>query len=374
MHFALSLLTRGFVSPFQQISEQVAQVPLPPAEAQTLLVKSLELPLPTALTEPMGVFQSDIIIRTMIVAAIADMRANPWLLDYVFASLPRDALTLKDYGENEVSRAKEWFAKTEIKVLLGARVPDGDPPPVCVSIHMLSSSEQENTLADVHHKPSEDTEALWPALSAKFDPVSYSAATGIMVLPATVTDNMTVATGMVIVDRSGRSHPVLDVLSENTIVIKSGTIADFHECFVKSAQPSLVASLESASFKEAFAIGCHCVGEAVHLTYLHSVIVFAFLRYRQALLESRGFERSFIESGDFKLEAEFLPEIFFSRYINLAGYVRQYWPKSFSRKVLSFDAGIRVTDGENAPIETSGGTTDELSWIGEQDSSTFILE
>lgn len=101
----VALLTRGYISPIKTI---VQQVPLSPSDGQALLVKSLELPLSNSLTtEALGIHQSDVIIRTAIVAALADLRANPWLLDYVFASLPKDEMTMKDYGEKSVEKAKE---------------------------------------------------------------------------------------------------------------------------------------------------------------------------------------------------------------------------------------------------------------------------
>ncbi len=323
--------------------------------------------MPTTLTEPIGIFQSDIIIRTMLVAAIEDLRANPWLLDYVFASLKYDALTAKTYGEKEIERAKEWFKKTKVNVMMGARIPDGDPPAVCITLHIVSSTEEENTLADVHYRPIEDTENNWPALTAKFDPVSYNATTGVMTVPADIAASLVFATGMVVADRTGTAHPILETLSTNSFKLATGIVADFHECFVKAASPSMVATIESASFKESLAVGCHVAGEPVHLTYLHSIIVFALLRYRQDLLEARGFERSFIASTDFKVDEDVAPEMFFSRYVNLVGYVKQYWPKRIVQKVLSTEGQMRVIDGGTAP-DTSD--LDELAWVGDQDPLT----
>ena len=151
----VSLLTRGYISSAKKIVEQV---PLSPSEGQALLIKSLDLPLPPSMTtEALGVHQSDVIIRTAIVAAIADLRANPWLLDYVFASLPRDDRTMKDYGEKEVQRAKEWFMKTNVPVFMVPRMDEAKVP--CITIKLLDSSEAEVTLGDVHYQEKEDNDA-----------------------------------------------------------------------------------------------------------------------------------------------------------------------------------------------------------------------
>ena len=374
---ALSLLSRGYLSKTKRVVLPGESVPLTPSEAQYLLTKSLELPLPTSITEAVGIFQSDIILRTALVAAIADMRANPWVLDYVFASLPRDTLTMRDYGEPEVARAKEWFKKTDIKVLMSPRISDGSPPPVCVTIQLLSSEETENTLSDVHYQPTEDAEAVWPALSERFDPVNYSVPTGIMQLPASVVEALVVAPGMTVLDRTGTAHEILDVVSRDTISIKPGTVADFHDCFIKGAKPSMVAMIESVSANETYAIGCHCVGEALHLTYLHSIIVFALLKYRETLLEARGLERTAITSSDFKMDAEYTPEAFFSRYIKMSGFVRQSWPKSVAPAIQAVSVaysqsapslGIRVIGGDKVPKEPGMPELDELMWSGDKDS------
>lgn len=362
---AIALLTRGYIDPIRIVERVVGQVPIPPGEAQNLLTKALELPLPPGLTEALGVFQSDVIIRTAIVAAIADLRANPWLLDYVFASLPRDQTTLREYGEKEVAQAKKWFLSTNIPVFLNVRVPDNGKPP-CITVALEESSEAENTLGDSHYVPREDAEAPWPALCKPFDPISYNAPTGIMVVPESILSGLVLAPGMIVIDRHGKEHEILEVVADDTIGIEPGSVADFHLSIIKAKKPSYVAALESASFKETYSIGCHAIGEPVHLTYIHSILTFALLRYRQALLESRGFERSFIASSDFHKNEGFDPENVFSRYITLSGYVRQYWPKSVDPKVTSLGTQLLVDPAHNVPLEP-GQTLDELTWIGEQD-------
>jgi len=79
-------------------------------------------PLDPSTTSTLGIHQSDVIIRTAIIAALADLRANPWKLDYVFSSLPKDTLTAKSYGEKDIAQAKRWFLSTEIPVTMVPRI------------------------------------------------------------------------------------------------------------------------------------------------------------------------------------------------------------------------------------------------------------
>lgn len=359
---AVALVTCGYISRIRRI---LAQVPITPVEGQNLLVKALELPLPPTVTEALGIHQSDIIIRSAIIAAIADMRAQPWLLDYVFASLPRDELTMKDYGENEVDQAKKWFLKTDIPVFMNYRVDEAKFP--CISIALMESVEAENTLGDVHYEPSEDTEAAWPVLAGPFNPLTYSAGTGIMKVPDAVGDALVIAPGMIVLDKIGREFEILDVLDKTTFTIKTGVVADFANAVIKSSKPVLITSLESLSFRETYNIGCHVQSEPVHLTFLHSIVSFILLRYKEALLEARGFERSVISSAQFERQQATEMELGFSRNISITGYVRNYWPKAVKPRLLSSSTLPSFEKPNETTTETAGNDDKDPSWLVEVD-------
>lgn len=356
----ISLLTRGFVGITRRI---VQQVPLPPEEGQELLVKSLELPLPPSVTEAIGIHQSDVIIRTALVAAMADLRAHPELLDYVFASLPRDSMTMKAYGESEVSAAKEWFLKQEIGVYMTPNIDEGKTP--CLTIKLQSSGEVENTLGDIHYLSTEENSGAWPALVQPFTPTKYSAATGIVTVSEDVLAALDITEGMFLIDAYGRSHEILETFSDGSFAIRQGTIADFRNAVIKGEPPSFVTRLESVSYRETYQIGVHVNGKPVYLTWLHSVIVFILLRYKQALLEARGLERTTFDSSDFERNEQFEGEFVFSRYISISGFVRHYWPKATDLKIASFKpAAIRVIDGKKVPSDTD---PNDALWIGDED-------
>lgn len=318
-------------------------------------------------SEITGWFQSDVIIRSALVEGIADLRRNPYLIDFIFASLAKDDLTKAVYGEKEIAQAKKWFRATEIPVFMATRLDKPKFP--CVSISLLESSETENTLADVHSTPSEDNDSEWPDLSDPFSPTSYTASTGIMVLPTVVTDNLILAPGMVIMDDVGRAHTILEVSDRDTIVLAENTVAAFGNATVRGQRPSRVTTIESCKMKEAYQIGCHVMGESFFLTYLHSIISFILLRYKEVLMEARGYERSTISSSDFRRNDYWESENVFSRHINLTGYVQQMWPKLISNK---------ITGSSVVPVYSSTGTSidvvvpeinvdSEDSWLADSD-------
>jgi hypothetical protein len=290
---------------------------------------------PPLKTEALGVFQADLIIRSALLLAIKDLRKNPYLLDYCFASLPADAETAKEYGTEQVKKAKEWFQKTEIRVALNVNMNVDKFP--CISISLMNSSEVEGegTLADTHYQPREDNDQNWPILVGPLSPTGYDPVTGTLTFKTADLNQVVLAAGMIVVDKLGKQYEILESPTDNTVTIKPGLVNDFSNMVIKPAFPSFVTSLESTVFRETYAIGCHVDSEAVNLIYLHSIVVFALLRYKQSLLEARGFERSTLSSTDLRRDDETLPEVIYSRYIQITGAVRQYWPKITSPKINS---------------------------------------
>ena len=364
---SVSLLTRGYIVSCKKILQQV---PLNPTESQKILeravtVKSLELPLPPQLTEAYGIHQSDIIIRSAIQVALADLRANPWLLDYVFASLPTDQITWKEYGEKSIQAAKAWFLKTNIPVIITPNIDEATWPAITVTLADSVEVQPETTLADVHYIPVEDNDSAWPPLVEDYIPTSYNPATGILSYKESPSPDMRMAPGMFIVDAVGKEHKILDVIDNKTCRIEQGTVADFSTTTLKSGRPALRTSLESASYRETYRVGVHVPSEAVYLTWLHSIMMFCLLRYKEALLEARGFERSVLQSSDFRRDEQLDTELVFTRYINVTGYVRHYWPKTFAAPIDVVDTQIVVCEADTAT--KVGLDPDDQLWIGEND-------
>lgn len=310
-----------------------------------------------------GVFQSDIVIRTALIAAIADLRAQPWMLRYVFASLPHDNLTMASYGEQEVDRAVEWFSKTDIPVIISPHLDSAKLP--CISISLVESTENASTVGDIHYdvtEPAGVQDLGWPILFGPFTPTNYNAATGVMQVP---TNGFSVWEGnQVVVDSKGVSYPIVDVYDDNTFVISAGTVADFRNATIRSPKPSFIVQMESVEFKEVYNIGAHVQGEPVHLTYLHSILVFCLLRYKHVMLDKRGFERSIISSSDFQLNGQYGKENVFSRFTTLTGYVRQYWPQSVDPMISSIYPKIAIANTDHI---AAGDSLSKVAWIGDKD-------
>lgn len=310
-------------------------------------------PAPTDSTKILGIFQSDLLIYQAIQYGLRDLIENPWLLDYAFAYLRVDPLA-KDYV-GQIEQAKTWFTTTQINVMMNWKANDTPKFPA-ITISLAESVEAENTLADKNYDTSEDVENLRPAVAGPFNPKSYNPTTGEMVTPASV-DLNSVTPDMVIVTKDGTEYPIQEV--DDSIWLEPGTRADFRKCSIKPVSASYSIGIESARFRETYMIGCHVAAQdPVYLSFLHSITKFILLRYREALLEGRGFERSVLSSTDFRKNEAFENEVVYSRFISITGYVTQYWPKVVAPKFTS--VGLDTTGEDGPPIKALANTEPEL--------------
>lgn len=352
------------------LAEMLAAVPLsqtvpPPATETVAETVAVAAEPDTAQngTDSLGIHQSDVIIRTALVEAIAELRANPDLLDWVFASLRQDELTSQSYGDKEIEAAKKWFLATQIPVVMVPRLNEAKVP--CLTIKLVDSNEDIVTLGDVHYDPIQniDTEPL--ILVGPTAPIGYTASTGLLKFSSLGGIYPSVA--MSVYDRNGVAHPIVEVLTDLQFKIAAGTVADFSQCTIRSTPPPYAIKMESVRYKETYQIGIHVSGEPVYLTWLHSILVFILLRSKQRLLEARGYESTTFNSTDFDRNEFFEAEFVFSRYINITGYVRHYWPKSFDPTVTSVESALRVIDSNLLPADTN---PNNALWIGEHDFLT----
>lgn len=287
-------------------------------------------------SEARGVHQSDLIMRSAIIAALEDLRVNTWLLDYVFASLAGDDLTAPEYGRREIEAAKKWFLSTRVNVFMSSAL--NEPKLPAISITLLESVESDLTLGDVHYVPEQDDDRLWPALTDRFTPTATRSSANdpwTVTVPKEIGDALVIAPGQQLIDRAGKPHEILSVIDAYTFTLAAGTNADFTGTVIKGKPPTSVIEFESMKMKETYSLGCHVQGEQVHLTYLHTLLVFCLLRYKKTLLEARGFERTQLSSSDFRLNESFGSELVFSRHINISGHVTQVWPAAVNPKITA---------------------------------------
>lgn len=317
-------------------------------------------------TKILGIFQGDIIVRSAIQEGMQRLYNDPELLESVFESLAQDELTLRTYGEKQIAQAKKWFLTTKVPVLLSVRVAELALP--CITISLRESTEAEQTHGDVNYDTQESTPAEWPPLTKPFTPTSYSPTSGMMQLPLNIFADVIVAPGQFVVTRGGNKYQIVDYLDDGLLQMQTNIVDDFTDAVLKGPESKFVTTIESVNFKETYEIGIHAKGEPVNTIFLHSIIKFVLLKYKQDLLEARNFERTVLASSDLRRNMELENELAFDRYITITGFCRQWWPKRKSERIQNVTTGMivepaRVVNESDPALTDQGKAPDsDTSW------------
>ncbi|HVT62197.1 MAG TPA: hypothetical protein VHD33_01755 [Legionellaceae bacterium] len=307
-----------------------------------------------------GIFQSDLVLQSAIATALDRIEANPDEIDYIFQSMVKDPITKTMYGQAQIDSFKHWFLNTNIPVAPAFRVSEENLPPI-ITFSLISSDETDQTLGDVHYIPQEDTSAKWPVVAGPFDPVSYSASSGIMQLPSSI--KAEIGPGMILVDRQGNKYPIIECYGDNEISLEPGTAGDFYHLLLKSNASSLITTIESVFMREVYQVGVHCMGEPIFLIGLHNILLYALQKYKEELLEAREFERSVITNTDLRRNNDFGNELVFSRWLNISGYVKHIWAKNKFRKIEQVNVYPTISEviisgvddiNDNTPVNECG--------------------
>lgn len=135
-----------------------------------------------------------------------------------------------------------------------------------------------------------------------------------------------------------------------------------------SSDPTQKVHLESVFFRETYRIGCYAQGEPETCLNLYAIIKYILLRYKQDLLEARGFERTQIQGSQFGHIEDIGRENLYGRQLNVTGYVKAYWPKLKAAQVTEIQGQIDILGGPK-----SKSLPDDPMWIMEGDRDVTVV-
>jgi hypothetical protein len=288
------------------------------------------------------IVSSDLLIKSTLNLIIQEMRNNSWLLDDVFSDVLSDPYLADTYGKKEIDTAKSWLKNNNIGIFMNLRL-DGIQYP-CITLALNSSSENnsEARLAD----QTTETETLDPSKINKpipyiikpFVPLSYIE--GVVKVPLDI-DTSYVSPGMLIVDPdTGKAWEIESLAVDNGIKIKNSPSLEISKLGVLPQYREWKARREAIRINEEWTIGLHNHGEPGPLIHFHSIILYGLLRYRETLLEARGFRLSTLRSSDFvsRQNIEEGADNIYSRYITISGLLEHSFLKSPKRVIESIVA------------------------------------
>lgn len=297
------------------------------------------------------IFAGDVIIKLAIQQGLEDLRKNPWLIDDILGQFSSEPAISSIYGKKEVDAAKQWFLNNKIDVYMRYRNDKDELP--CVTIALGGSNELDEMkhLADV----STEVVTLMPGDINKpisfvvkpFTAVSYDDDLGEIVVPASVSLRQ-VRPEMVLVDPDTGNGWVIRDIKDKTIVVDENLNISAKRFAVVPKYQIYRARREHTFFQESYSIGCHVHGDTAPLLWLHAFVIYSLLRYRESLLEARGFTQSSISSSDIVPNNDFGGpggENVFSRYVTLTGMAQNTWLKTPTRVIEGIDLVDPLEDG-----------------------------
>jgi hypothetical protein len=301
----------------------------------------------------MSIIATDILIKTMIEGALADLRRNAWILDDIFGGLATDPLATHEYGYKEVQRAKEWFAKNRIDVYLNNRIDAPQFP--CITIVQTSSREMLERTSLSDEGDIEDTEPHSKRKQIQkvydnFTPKSYNPAKGWVTFPDGVNTDLIAVGQFLVSSKSGKAYVIGSCVDSETFAIAPNIIDDFTNAYI--APPTSLWNLhrEQTFLEETFAIGLHAQSDTNQAIWLRQLAAYMFFRYKEAYLEARGFEVSTLSVGAIDINPYFKDvENVFSCPITLTGQVEANWIKYLAPKLQKTRGGVIIIDGPKTP-------------------------
>ena len=302
------------------------------------------------LTKNIGITQLDVIVRNGLIAALKDMRDNPWEVEIALASLLDDPMTADIYGQKMVDKGINYFLSTNLPVILDTTM-SGSPAMPVIIVGIADSQEAEATIGDGHYDFEKSIEADYEPLTRSFTG-SYDPSTGLL----TPIEQVTAHPKMTLCDSVGNKYPILGTVTQGSgpdkIRIAKGLVADFTKCQLVWSDGKIKAQLRSLRFRENVSIQLATKGGPEPLLLLWPVLLYAVLKSKAEYLQARGFERSTISYSAVELNQELGGvggENIMVRTLNLVGYVQHVWIHSFPGKITNTQLKISGPDEVNEP-------------------------
>lgn len=303
------------------------------------------------------IFQTDVFLKTLLEESVDDIKQNMWLLDHILWDFTHNQFLKQKYGQKQIDAAKEWFVKNGINVF-HQYVKDKEKfPAVVITLGTSQEVQELRTMGDVDTEtiglmPMEVSQKI-PYVIPPFIPVGFNASTGIVEVPENV-DIAVVSPGMVLLNpANGNGTPVLSI-GEHTILVQPNLELDASQLGVVPQYRYFQTRLGRSFFQETWNITC-ATNDPQTLLWLHAIIIFSLLRYRE-FMEHNGileitnlastdiFNSSFSDAGGEEL---------YCRQITISNKVQQSWPRGLHKKVES--TLIRDTNPQAAtPSDPSG--------------------
>lgn len=312
----------------------------------------------------MSLFLGDIRIKTMIELGLEDISKNPWLLNDVLGDTVANQYLRERYGK-QIESCKQWLKNNRINITLSEQQGDKmDFPAISIEIGASNEKLEMKHMGDLSTQkirliPNEINKpmpyVIKPA-SGSYNPISGA---------WTFTDTISilgVSPGMVLVDPvNSIGYVIQSITQDNQVNLEKNLVIPASNLGVIPEYQFYEARIGHAFMQEPYKISCHGNDQQT-LLWLHSIVVYSLLRYRQVLLEKDGYAESVISSGKMYPNPDYSDagQVIWSRDVNITGQVENRWIMQPHRIMENFQfepGGIKIISNITDTFENLNNVT-----------------
>jgi hypothetical protein len=264
----------------------------------------------------------------MIELGLADIAKNPWLLQDILGDTISNPYLRERYG-SQIESCKQWLANNRINIFLSERDDKMEFP--CVVIELGTSNEKPEmkhmgdlSVESVKLIPNDINKPIPYVTKPAAGTVNFT--TGVFTF-STPVNTAIVAPGMILVDpTTGTGYVIQSVTLPNSVNLLPGFNLTAAAYGIIPKYQYYETKIGHTFMEEPYKVTVNAMDQQT-LLWLHSIVAYSMLRYRQALLEKDGYAQSMISSSKMYPNPDYSDagQVIWSRDINLTGQVENRW-------------------------------------------------
>lgn len=277
-----------------------------------------------------GFIIPELIIESLIRDGIQNVKADPTIIDSIFAQLTRSYNTRK-YGETEIAKIKALLNEKEIPVLFSYNQVDSKP--MCFTIMIGADTEDKRRAhLDDHYEELEESIVDADELEAlhrveNMTVLSYDSITGKVVVDPS-TNLGPVYKNMLFVDAADNEFVILPGISNEPgdkffFIQKQAEVDISASTLIKSSLDYKRFQVRGLTSDISLVCGAHSK-DALTTKYLYILLKY-FIFSRKKDMISRGLYVSTYSGSDFNRDSAFTGDHVFTRFLTINGKVDDTW-------------------------------------------------
>lgn len=321
------------------------------------------------------IFQTDLIWYSSLMAALADLRKNRFILEDAYSNIMCDPYLKDAYGKKEVDNFKA-FIDRKIHIFTQHRLPDQATfPSIVIRMGPGDEDKPKEALGDSFQQEKVDPSTLggiFPApmvLVPACTPEHYDPLTGQVTFGDDV--NLTksnVFEGQYVFDEvNKKSYQIQLVIDDSNLLLEEGLnpSPNLTGMTIRPSQNLVGHIRRSIWVYEKIELDLFAT-EAVEVLYLYTIVMTALIRYKKTLWDARNWAISTVSYGDvYKASAEDDPNNVYGRTLSIQGRVEHSAIESTAPLIDGVSTEVRIDD-----MKTPDAILDEVEkqgWSGSED-------